>query len=303
MKGGKTMNSYEEMQSISKLEYDRNIAYLLDENLFAPTEYKVMQTQTELLIKCMKLRYNGEIQLFYLAEGYKSLNSMMNTLTEEAFINIVTSLLSSINDVKNNGFLSIDNIDVSFDSIFVDANTYKVKLVYLPIYNNESQSFERILISSMKESLKKSPLGKSSRINTIIKNWENDSLSFDHLSTILKENKPLNQDIKKTTNQNRKQLKIVSIDAPAYFEIIINKDEFIIGKNKELADGAIPYNRKISRIHCKINTENNHYSIMDLDSLNGTYLNNIRLQTHHPVIIKNGDTIRLANSEFKVVIE
>ena len=170
------MNSYEKMQSISKLEYDKNIAYLLDENLFAPTEYKVMQTQTELLIKCMKLRYNGEIQLFYLAEGYKSLNSMMNTLTEDAFINIVSSLLSSINDVRNNGFLSIDNIDVSFDSIFVDAKTYKVKLVYLPIYNNESQSFERTFISSMKESLKKSPLGKSSRINTIIKNWENDSL-------------------------------------------------------------------------------------------------------------------------------
>ena len=299
MKGGKTMNSYEKMQSISKLEYDKNIAYLLDENLFAPTEYKVMQTQTELLIKCMKLRYNGEIQLFYLAEGYKSLNSMMNTLTEDAFINIVSSLLSSINDVRNNGFLSIDNIDVSFDSIFVDAKTYKVKLVYLPIYNNEPQNFERTLISSMKESLKKSPLGKSSRINTIIKNWENDSLSFDHLSIRLKENKPLHQDIKKT----KKQLKIVAIDAPAYFEIIINKDEFIIGKNKELADGAIPYNRKISRIHCKISTENNHYSIMDLDSLNGTYLNNIRLQTQRPVIIKNGDNIRLANSEFKVVIE
>ena len=32
MKGGKTMNSYEKMQSISKLEYDKNIAYLLDEN-------------------------------------------------------------------------------------------------------------------------------------------------------------------------------------------------------------------------------------------------------------------------------
>ena len=42
---------------------------------------------------------------------------------------------------------------------------------------------------------------------------------------------------------------------------------------------------------------------MDLDSLNGTYLNNIRLQTQRPVIIKNGDNIRLANSEFKVVIE
>lgn len=247
----------------------------------------------------MKLRYNGEIQLFYLAEGYKSLNSMMNTLTEDAFINIVTSLLSSINDVRNNGFLSIDNIDVSFDSIFIDTKTYKVKLVYLPIYNNESQSLKRTLISSMKESLKKSPLGKSSRINTIIKNWENDSLSFDHLSMSLKENKPLHQDVKKSN----KLLKIVAIDAPAYFEIIINKDEFIIGKNKELADGAIPYNRKISRIHCKVNTENNHYSIMDLDSLNGTYLNNIRLQTHHPVIIKNGDIIRLANSEFKVVIE
>lgn len=31
MKGGKTMNSYEKMQSISKLEYDKNIAYKVHE--------------------------------------------------------------------------------------------------------------------------------------------------------------------------------------------------------------------------------------------------------------------------------
>ena len=44
------------------------------------------------------------------------------------------------------------------------------------------------------------------------------------------------------------------------------------------------------------------YMITDLKSANGTYVNRVRLTPEQPHQIKNGDIIRLANSDFQVVI-
>ena len=58
----------------------------------------------------------------------------------------------------------------------------------------------------------------------------------------------------------------------------------------------------ISRMHCKIIRQGEQYAVVDLKSANGTYLNGIRLQANQATPIKNGDVIRLANSDFRVVI-
>lgn len=301
------MNYFEELQFISKVKYDNNIAYLLDtDELFVPTEYKVLQAQTnDIFIKCMKLLYNGKIQLFYMTEEFSSLNSMISSIDEDIFITIIMNLFSNIDDVKNNGFLSINNIDISFDHIFIDCKTYKVKLVYLPIYNNKQLYFEKALINNIKEFVYNSPIKQSLKIKQLIDQLENKTLSFDNLYFRLKEDYPSKIEIKKSSNKSQynNKLKIVSMGAPVYMEFNINKDEFVLGTKKELVDGVIPYNKKISRVHCKINKKENEYTIMDLDSSNGTYVNNIKLQPKHSVIIRNEDIIRLANSNFKVIIE
>ena len=42
--------------------------------------------------------------------------------------------------------------------------------------------------------------------------------------------------------------------------------------------------------------------ITDLQSANGTYVNKAKLQPNQSTPIKNGDVIRLANSDFQVSI-
>ena len=58
----------------------------------------------------------------------------------------------------------------------------------------------------------------------------------------------------------------------------------------------------ISRVHCRIDRRDEDYTITDLQSANGTFVNRIKLQPGTPQIIKNGDIIRLANSDFQVSI-
>ena len=92
------------------------------------------------------------------------------------------------------------------------------------------------------------------------------------------------------------------MNAPTRVEIEVTKDEFIIGKKKELVDGVVSFNKMISRSHCKINRRGNQYMVTDLQSANGTYVNKVRLQPNQPCQIKNGDVIRMADSDFQVSI-
>jgi pSer/pThr/pTyr-binding forkhead associated (FHA) protein len=95
-------------------------------------------------------------------------------------------------------------------------------------------------------------------------------------------------------------LKFYSINAPVEVQFNVKKSEFVIGKNASQVDGAVTFNKAISRVHCKITYQNNTYFITDLGSANGTYVNKSRIVSHSPHPIKSGDIIRLANSDFTV---
>ena len=148
------MNALVENGIISEMECGNNFAYIInDSNLFLSTEYKVLQSQEEgCFVKCMKLLYNGKIQFYYLVNGYKSLAKLFSTIDADGFMTIMTNVFSSIISVQNNGFLSCQNIDISFERIYVDPNTYKVALVYLPVnkrFFSDEASFENELRTSL----------------------------------------------------------------------------------------------------------------------------------------------------------
>ena len=141
------MNTLIENNYISEMECGSNFSYVLSDNsTFLSTEYKVLQSQANsCFVRCMKMMYNGHVQLYYLTKGLKSFASMIPSLDAESFLTIVSNLLSDIIDVKHNGFLSCQNIDIAFERIYVDPTTYKVSLVYLPLSKriyDDNASFE-----------------------------------------------------------------------------------------------------------------------------------------------------------------
>ncbi len=91
---------------------------------------------------------------------------------------------------------------------------------------------------------------------------------------------------------------LVGVKTPVKVEIVINKEDFIIGKKFDSVDGLIQFNKAISRIHCKIIFSGKKYFITDLSSSNGTYVNGARIEPNRQVGIAPGDKIRLANSDF-----
>ena len=303
------MNTLIENNCVSEMECGSNFSYVLSDNsTFLSTEYKVLQSQANsCFVKCMKMMYNGKVQLYYLTKGLKSFASMLPSMDADSFLTIVSNLLSDIIDVKHNGFLSCQNIDISIERIYVDPTTYKVSLVYLPlskrIYDDNS-SFENEIRTGLVKLISGISTLSSPKTMQFSADLSNGTLSIEDLHTRIKGGKTMDRVPVDVVREKPSSglLRIIAMNAPTRVEIAVTKDEFVIGKKPELCDGVIEFNKMISRSHCKISRKGNLYVITDLQSANGTFVNKVRIQPNQPHPIQNGDVIRLANSDFQVTI-
>lgn len=81
-------------------------------------------------------------------------------------------------------------------------------------------------------------------------------------------------------------------------DIIISEYPFVIGKTSGKANGIIKDN-SISRLHAKIELINQEcYVIEDLNSKNGTYVNDDKLNPYEKVVINIGDKLSFSNFEY-----
>jgi pSer/pThr/pTyr-binding forkhead associated (FHA) protein len=80
--------------------------------------------------------------------------------------------------------------------------------------------------------------------------------------------------------------------------ISINKPVFRVGKERSYVDYFVNNNNAVSRSHADIITRGKNCFVMDLNSKNGTYINNQPIPAQMERQLKNGDTLRLGNEEF-----
>lgn len=304
------MNALLKNGVITELDCGANFAYILNDNSqFLTTEYKVLQSQVNSgFIKCMKMLYNGKTEFFYMSGNFKTFESMFSSISTETFMTIAANLFDAIIKVKNNGFLSCQNIDISFDKIFIDVNTLKVNLVYIPIRTKaftDYDDFENELRTSLIKLINSLPSLSSSKTKQFANDLSNGMYSLEDLYNRIKGIKVKTVKGKNNTNDGylNKTMRIAAINEPLPIEILVDKNNFVLGKNPSMVDGAITFNKAISRVHCKITNNNGQFMLTDLDSANGTYINKVKLLPRQPYPINNGDVIRLANSDFKIIID
>lgn len=84
-------------------------------------------------------------------------------------------------------------------------------------------------------------------------------------------------------------------------EILINKSEYLLGKQEDAVDFALSMSKAVSRVHCKIISVNDIVYIEDLKSSNGTFVNGRRLIGNERMPLGQGDKVKIANLEFAVI--
>lgn len=341
------MNQIIENGQIEEMICGNNFAYALSDNsYFSLVEYKILQNQREgCFIKLAKNIYNGKIQFYYLISGYRSLDKLVTNLDSKRFMIVVHNLLKNVREVSENGFLTIKNINISPSRIYVDTNTYKVLLIYLPAnihFSDNETAFESDLRSSISRMIPGIIDAKNPAIQKFAGDLLNGTVSLEQL---MKEAQDFagpaangmghqgqgfsagGQTPEKMGNQqgpfgNQKSMvppdeqpgrggrmgmnvsmpKLVSQNPGERIVINITKNEFVIGKKRDMVDGLIA-DGKVSRTHCLVEKKENGCRIVDLGSTNGTFVNGNRLQPRCPHPLRPGDMVRIANVTFRFEVE
>ena len=113
----------------------------------------------------------------------------------------------------------------------------------------------------------------------------------------------------KTTfeKQNRVVIHIQDSSVPI---IVYPETEFLIGRRRDdepvLGLDLASYGgqeKGVSRIHAALQRDENSLYIVDLDSTNGTFLNEEPLAPNRPQILRNGDTLRLGQLVLYIYFE
>lgn len=306
-----------------------NTAYILnDSSLFLMTGYKVLQSREKNgFIKCVRLFYNGKLKLYYFSSKYKPLNHMLPGMDEDSFLIFVANLLSAVLDVKNNGFLSCENLVLSMEQIFVEPSTLMPELIYLPLSFSsvDVTLIENQLRSRLLKLIRTAPFPATGRMFSVCQALEDGELLLSQVyqkicqagqnTGEMKKIQPVSQtegtriedarrhNFKKgITNGNTPELLFSSVNAPVDVRLHITAPEFVIGKKMSEADGVLTFSNTISRKHCRFRYDNGYWYIEDLGSANGTFVNLKRLEKEIPYQLKNGDHVRLARFDFSVQI-
>lgn len=80
-------------------------------------------------------------------------------------------------------------------------------------------------------------------------------------------------------------------------DIIIDKDEFIIGRLAGHVDHVLE-NKAVGKLHAELIIRNGSCYVKDLNSINGTYVNNQRIESNKEIELKDNDNLLFANSEY-----
>ncbi|MCR5654549.1 MAG: FHA domain-containing protein [Lachnospiraceae bacterium] len=115
--------------------------------------------------------------------------------------------------------------------------------------------------------------------------WSEDDGKAEERTVLLEENSYKEQRILKGRIRGRQR------------EIDLSAFPFVIGKNKDQADYVIEDN-SISRIHARFTERDGIVFITDLNSLNGTFLNGIRLVPQEMSMLESGDEVTMGRLSF-----
>lgn len=298
------MNLLPENKFLTEMICGANIAYVLAPNVSVqPTEYKVMQNpNVNCLVKCMRMKYNGRDELYYLTAGMKNFLNVFLSSGPDNAANLTVALLKSIVELKNIGFLSCANIDAALNKFYVDFHTNRVRLIYLPVdrqFYPDEITFENELRSALVQRIDELT-GSSPKLSKVRQFLINATLS---LQDIVNGGGGIpNPPTSEPTAAREPVLILSATNAPAPLRLVVDRSEYRIGKNPDM-DGVVTFNKFIGRTHCMILRNSSGFSVIDLNSKNGTFLNQSRLSPQQPYSLKTGDVLRLANSDFQVTIQ
>lgn len=288
------------------------ISYTLENNdSFFLTGYKVLNKQEKMgLIPCKTVRYNGHIKLLYPVSKYTSVAVCAESWEIADVLVYIRKLRQSVQDIRENGFIQLETVDFDVSHMFVDMSNAKLYLIALPVTQiselNRSMSWLLELKSAFISMIELSKNSDSDRLKRLKNRIIDCEAVMEEIPQIIdrfirEESESFHtEQLNIIQKIHSKQIYLNSQNISKTISILIDKDEFVIGKNISKVDGLVDVSNTISRVHCKIYRRSDGFYVQDMHSSNHTYVNGRMLTADELGKIEVGDILRLAEIEFLV---
>jgi hypothetical protein len=116
------------------------------------------------------------------------------------------------------------------------------------------------------------------------------------------EEKEIISDVTEALSYFEPKLLLKPLDKDNYKYINLSRFPFLVGKNQKVVNHCFN-NNTISRIHSRFEKSGDEIYLVDLNSLNGTFINGDRLDRNQPYKISQGDKISFANLNYIFQVE
>jgi len=216
------------------------------------------------------------------------------------------------------------------DFVLVDSETQNITFICVPIYESEIRSkplrvyLKELLVNIQYEEtenleyvgriityLNRSKNLDAFALSTFLKKLDDSSAIPDNGSLYRNEIKAMDESARMYEEPKIPDRPMNSVFKPAPYlvrkanseRVIIQGDEFKIGKIDNMADYILADNPAVSRMHAIIRYIDGAYYICDNYSTNATYLNNEKLRAGENYLLINGAKVRFANEEFTYHID
>lgn len=293
---------------IKKINFD-HISYTFSSDIpFSREEYEKIYTLDSLdhLLEGVDTIHNGQHKMIYLTGSYLNFLDCVSCISGTLFTQICINIIKAYLDLRDKTAFSTRNLDLDEDSFYIDPETIQPYFVYIPKEKD---------INRTRQDINRRLRYLFMNLANYIQNKENTTLT--QFLGMLKSQASLHEIVEALDSKMdldgielhsnhlslQRQTLILHPVNQKCDDIIIDKDRFVLGRSKSRTDYPLDVSPSISNVHCRFTRNANLFFVEDLQSRNGTYLNDNKLAPMLASAIVNGDIIRLADVSFTVDIQ
>ncbi len=224
-----------------------------------------------------------------------------------AVLFLAQNIIINANDDVTTTYAGIGILVVAID-FFIFKNLFKKEnMTEKKIKKSKNNNKKRVAMSKQDRSIKNKLFLKNSKkqaselINLNKKEICSSQMNESVDTAILRPDDDKDTELLQPDNIAVSKAYLEKIEHGTVIKIPITKSEFVIGRHGEYADYILD-NKAIGRMHAEIIIREDSYFVKDLNSRNGTKINDLRIESNKEYQVKNEDMISLANIEHIFII-
>lgn len=244
------------------------------------------------LFSCYWIYFNDHVKLLYDIGDARKLGDALEGESTETVCRYEKELLHLIDRIAKREDLSIANLLWDPEDIYLDEED-GLHLIYFPTTLPDSQQDIEINMKRIYAMLGELLQGREESeepLRQIEYQMEHNFGNWELLADALLRKHPVIDE--------KIILKSINTADPASFEI--GDEKFVVGSDPEQVNGVIEGSDLVSPMHAIIGWNGINFYVYDLDSENGTFVNDTRIAPRTEIPIGQGTVLKFADCTFTV---